>query len=241
MLAELVGVEPRDRRTRRSSTRSSSGIVARQRRRVRLGASTTQREPIAERALRCRSSRDAAAAGARADNALAATANGEIGTRPTRIDRRSALHRTGGAGRPPTRPAAGRRAGYVRLGLSFERQQQNFRAQMLGALTVVGLLVVIAVVATLLLTRGLVAPMRRLMRAARAVGSGRLDVYVPARSSDELGLLTHTFNHMTQRLAESQAEVGELPAHARGKGRAAHEASSRSRPRTPTSSRSTTS
>jgi diguanylate cyclase (GGDEF)-like protein len=98
-------------------------------------------------------------------------------------------------------------AGYVRLGLSFERQQENFRAQMLGALTVVGLLVVVAVIATLLLTRGLVAPMRRLMRAARAVGSGRLDVYVPAKSSDELGLLTHTFNHMTQRLSESQAEV----------------------------------
>ena len=98
---------------------------------------------------------------------------------------------------------------------------------MLGALTVVGLLVVLAVVATLLLTRRLVAPMRRLMRAARAVGAGRLDVYVPARSSDELGLLTHTFNHMTQRLAESQAEVGELPAHARGEGRAAHAASSR--------------
>ena len=58
------------------------------------------------------------------------------------------------------------------------------------------------------LTRRLVAPMRRLMRAARAVGAGRLDVYVPAKSSDELGLLTHTFNHMTQRLAESQAEVG---------------------------------
>jgi diguanylate cyclase (GGDEF)-like protein len=97
--------------------------------------------------------------------------------------------------------------GYVRLGLSFERRQQNFRSQLLGALTVAGLLVVVAVIATLLLTRGLVAPMRRLMRAARAVGSGRLDVYVPAKSSDELGLLTHTFNHMTQRLAQSQAEV----------------------------------
>ena len=65
----------------------------------------------------------------------------------------------------------------------------------------------LAIGATLLLTRGLVAPMRRLMRAARAVGAGKLDVYVPASSSDELGLLTHTFNHMTQRLAESQAEV----------------------------------
>jgi len=98
--------------------------------------------------------------------------------------------------------------GAVRLGLSTDRQRQAFRGQLLGALTVVGLLVIVAVMATLLLTRRLVAPMRRLMRAARAVGAGRLDVYVPAKSSDELGLLTHTFNHMTQRLAESQSEVG---------------------------------
>ena len=91
--------------------------------------------------------------------------------------------------------------------MSFERQQAQFRAHLVGALSVVALLVVLAIGATLLLTRRLVAPMRRLMRAARAVGAGKLDVYVPASSSDELGLLTHTFNHMTQRLSESQAEV----------------------------------
>ncbi|MEJ7668018.1 MAG: EAL domain-containing protein [Casimicrobiaceae bacterium] len=97
--------------------------------------------------------------------------------------------------------------GYIRLGMTFEPQRRLFREQMAGALTVVLLLVVVTIVATLLLTRRLVAPMRRLMRAARAVGSGRLDIYVPARSSDELGLLTHTFNHMTQKLAQSQSEV----------------------------------
>ena len=97
--------------------------------------------------------------------------------------------------------------GYVRIGMTFERQQAQFRKTLIGALAVVGLLVVLAIGATLLLTRRLVAPMRRLMRAARSVGSGKLDVYVPASSGDELGLLTHTFNHMTQRLSESQAEV----------------------------------
>ncbi|MBK6394773.1 MAG: HAMP domain-containing protein [Betaproteobacteria bacterium] len=56
-------------------------------------------------------------------------------------------------------------------------------------------MMLVAMVASLLLTRRLVAPMRRLMRAARAVAGGRLDVYVPTRSRDELGLLTHTFNH----------------------------------------------
>jgi diguanylate cyclase (GGDEF)-like protein len=107
----------------------------------------------------------------------------------------------------PRERAAAAPIGYVRLGMTFERLQAEFRRHLYGALTVVGLLVVLAIGATLLLTRRLVAPMRRLMRAARAVGSGKLDVYVPARSSDEVGLLTHTFNHMTQRLAESQGEV----------------------------------
>ena len=110
---------------------------------------------------------------------------------------------------PAARPNDGavRPLGLIRLGMSLETQRRQFREQVLGAIGVVGLLVVVAIVATLLLTRRLVAPMRRLMRAARAVGAGRLDVYVPAHSSDELGLLTHTFNHMTQKLAASQSEV----------------------------------
>ncbi|MDQ2962251.1 MAG: EAL domain-containing protein [Pseudomonadota bacterium] len=104
--------------------------------------------------------------------------------------------------------AAGRSViGYIRLGMSFDRGWTRMRANLVGALTVVAALVIVAVVVTLFLTRRLIAPIRQLMRAARAVGAGKLDVYVPARSSDELGLLTHTFNHMTQRLAESQAEV----------------------------------
>src|SRR5512143_171478 len=111
-----------------------------------------------------------------------------------------------GSGMAPKAAAAGP-IGYVRLGMTFERENADFRRTILGAMSIVALLVVLAIGATLLLPRRLVAPMRRLMRAARAVGSGKLDVYVPASSADELGLLTHTFNHMTQRLAESQAEV----------------------------------
>ncbi len=103
--------------------------------------------------------------------------------------------------------ASTRPLGLIRLGMTLEPQRKQFREQMVGAIGVVALLVVVAIIASLVLTRRLVAPMRRLMRAARAVGSGRLDVYVPAKSADELGMLTHTFNHMTQKLAESQSEV----------------------------------
>src|SRR6202165_2129050 len=97
--------------------------------------------------------------------------------------------------------------GYVRLGMSFGRGWPRMRANLVGALTVVAALVIVAVVVTLFLTRRLIAPIRQLMRAARAVGAGKLDVYVPAKSSDELGLLKHTLHRMNQRLAESQAEV----------------------------------
>ncbi len=95
----------------------------------------------------------------------------------------------------------------IRVGMTFERQQDLFRKTLYGSLAVVALMLAATIGAMWVLTRRLVAPMRRLMRAARAVGSGKLDVYVPASSGDELGLLTHTFNHMTQRLSESQAEV----------------------------------
>jgi diguanylate cyclase (GGDEF)-like protein len=97
--------------------------------------------------------------------------------------------------------------GYLQLGMGFERSQNELRSNLIGALSVVAALVLVAIVITLLLTRRLIAPIRQLMRAARAVGAGKLDVYVPVSSSDELGLLTHTFNHMTHRLFESQAEV----------------------------------
>jgi diguanylate cyclase (GGDEF)-like protein len=112
---------------------------------------------------------------------------------------------------PPPGSRAGAAArpiiGYIRLGMSFDQTYARIRSNLIGALSVVAALLIAAVIVTLLLTRRLVAPMRQLMRAARAVGAGKLDVYVPTKSSDELGLLTHTFNHMTQRLAESQAEV----------------------------------
>ena len=87
------------------------------------------------------------------------------------------------------------------LGISafLIRQQVQY---LIGALLVVAGLVLVAIIVTLLLTRRLVAPIRQLMRAARAVGAGKLDVFVPVSSTDELGLLTHTFNHMTHRLFE---------------------------------------
>jgi len=90
--------------------------------------------------------------------------------------------------------------------MSFDRSQMQLRAGVLGALLIVAALMVIAIMLTVFLRQRLVAPMHQLMRAARSVGTGKLDVYVSARSADELGLLTHSFNHMIQRLSQERAE-----------------------------------
>ncbi len=55
------------------------------------------------------------------------------------------------------------------------------------------------------LTRGMTRPVRVLMDGTKAVEDGDLSRDVPVTSSDEIGLLTYSFNHM----------VGELRAKAR--------------------------
>jgi diguanylate cyclase (GGDEF)-like protein len=143
---------------------------------------------------------------------LSAIQDSDVTTSEQRVDDQRYLELVAAIRTPPrlarqTTPADRPVIGYVRLGMSFDRGWTQLRANLIGALVVVAALLILAVIATLMLTRRLIAPIQQLMRAARAVGAGKLDVYVPAKSSDELGLLTHTFNHMTQRLAESQAEV----------------------------------
>ncbi|MEP6997238.1 MAG: EAL domain-containing protein [Betaproteobacteria bacterium] len=97
--------------------------------------------------------------------------------------------------------------GYVRLGLNYERNQAQVRDNIIGPLAVVMAVTLIAILATLLFTRRLVAPILDMVRAAKAVGAGDLGVRVAPRSRDELGALTRAFNQMTDRLAQSQGEV----------------------------------
>jgi sensor histidine kinase regulating citrate/malate metabolism len=82
---------------------------------------------------------------------------------------------------------ASRPIGMIRLGMSLDVQRKQFREQVVGAIGVVGLLVVFAILATLLLTRRLVAPMRRLMRAAPRRGFRPPRRLRSGIRSDELG------------------------------------------------------
>ncbi|MFS8085226.1 MAG: putative bifunctional diguanylate cyclase/phosphodiesterase, partial [Acidobacteriota bacterium] len=70
-----------------------------------------------------------------------------------------------------------------------------------------GLVVLVGVALTVLLTRRVLAPVRTLTAAAEAVGRGDLRVRVPETSSVEFETLTNSFNEMTARISASQASV----------------------------------
>jgi diguanylate cyclase len=70
-------------------------------------------------------------------------------------------------------------------------------------------LVLIMVWITYRVTAGLVRPVASLCQGARRIAQGDLDVDVPeTRTDDEIGTLTRTFNAMTHKLREDQAEIG---------------------------------
>ena len=99
--------------------------------------------------------------------------------------------------------------GYIRLGMSPEQVDERANAYLTGALIVSSIVVLFGIAFTLLLTRRILAPVRKLIEAAEAVGRGDLRVRVPETKSAEFALLTETFNQMTARLASSQASVEE--------------------------------
>jgi nitrogen fixation/metabolism regulation signal transduction histidine kinase len=55
--------------------------------------------------------------------------------------------------------------------------------------------------------RRLVQPIQELVAGTRAVAQGNLDTRLPLTSHDEMGLLIHSFNDMTKRLARTRAEA----------------------------------
>ena len=63
-----------------------------------------------------------------------------------------------------------------------------------------------------LLSGGVVAAVTRLNRAAGEVAAGDLDVQVPVDGSDEVAALAASFNEMTRRLREAEAERVEIDA-----------------------------
>ncbi|MGI5359396.1 ATP-binding protein [Streptomyces sp. CA-252508] len=74
---------------------------------------------------------------------------------------------------------------------------------------------VVALLPGLLAARSVLRPVRELRRAARSMGSGRLDTRIQVRGGDELADLARTFNESAQQLEHSVRELRQAEARAR--------------------------
>lgn len=79
-----------------------------------------------------------------------------------------------------------------------EREKASFRARIAATSLAVFLG---AVIVSLVLSRGLAAPLQRLTAGARAIAAGNFEVRLPVRSADDMGQLTSAFNEMAEGLA----------------------------------------
>ena len=96
----------------------------------------------------------------------------------------------------------GRVHGYAMFGLPADKLRAA-HLQMLWQSVVIGLVaVVVAALATWLISRLVTQELRALHRAATAVGRGEVQTRLPVRRFDEIGELTLAFNRMTQALGD---------------------------------------
>jgi GAF domain-containing protein/HAMP domain-containing protein len=85
--------------------------------------------------------------------------------------------------------------------------QQQIRAAILGAATLLLNMLVIAFAISLAMGQVIAAPIQRLTQAAKQIAAGDLTVQASATTSDEIGTLAHAFNTMTSRLHETLEDL----------------------------------
>jgi signal transduction histidine kinase/DNA-binding response OmpR family regulator/HPt (histidine-containing phosphotransfer) domain-containing protein len=97
--------------------------------------------------------------------------------------------------------------GYLRFGLSEERQRTELYRYLVWILSVTFVVVLVGVVGTLFRIRQIIHPVRSLVEASGRIAGGDLQQSVAVVSNDEIGTLAASFNTMVQHLAASQEEV----------------------------------
>ncbi len=97
--------------------------------------------------------------------------------------------------------------GYVQLGMSHERVRQNISMFIRTSLSATAFILAGGVLVTLIVTRRITNPIRRLTDVTKAISNGDLDHDVRVASRDEVGHLSRTFNVMLTRLKGYRAEA----------------------------------
>ncbi|CAQ83857.1 MULTISPECIES: envelope stress sensor histidine kinase BaeS [Photorhabdus] len=82
--------------------------------------------------------------------------------------------------------------------ISFDRQQQ------LTSWIIAGLSTLLAIIATLLLSRGMLKPVKRLVEGTHKLAAGDFSVRVTPSSKDEIGQLAYNFNQLASTLEKNE-------------------------------------
>lgn len=84
------------------------------------------------------------------------------------------------------------------------RSFENFRNSLI---LIIAIIVVGVIIASLLLARQITHPVVKLTQVAREISEGALQKRVEITTSDEIGILAHTFNEMTERLMDARIDL----------------------------------
>ena len=101
----------------------------------------------------------------------------------------------------------GNNTGTAMMSDLFTNFQASFNEALVLALLAAG---VVAVIVSLVLSRGVVAPLRTLSAASQRIADGNYTERVQVAGSDELGQLAHSFNQMAEKLEQVEAMRREL-------------------------------
>jgi two-component system, sensor histidine kinase and response regulator len=99
--------------------------------------------------------------------------------------------------------------GFVQLGLCLENFRKEMDEFLLSMSLMTGLIIVLGVGLTLVLTRRIAGPIKRVADVAHRIAEGDLSETIEIHTRDEINELADAFNVMMQRLREYRQEVEE--------------------------------
>ena len=109
----------------------------------------------------------------------------------------------------PIRFQDGSHLGRVYLGMPKDHVRRVVASAARTTAGVTGVVLVIGLVLSTLISSSVVRPVRALTKGAEEIGQGNLAYRIEAKSRTELGRLAETFNNMTARLEAAQREMVE--------------------------------
>ncbi|HEY7129252.1 MAG TPA: ATP-binding protein [Nitrospira sp.] len=98
---------------------------------------------------------------------------------------------------------------YLRLGLPMTALDQELATLKRNLTLAFGSAFLIAVALSIWLARSLTKPLSDMAAAARQLAGGNLAMHIETSARDEVGLLAHTLNHMTEELRSKVEELSE--------------------------------